>query len=160
MKSHKLQIALPCNRKFAITIALCLSFLASVSTFAATSNKANVQGLITGRTTDSLTLKTENGGKATIILADNTKVQHPKTRGIGHRLGLRKKEVSAAELIPGLKVSVQGTKDNQGRVVAKTITFKSNDLETAEMIQAGLHPTAQQVAANQQATENTTQDSK
>jgi OmpA-OmpF porin, OOP family len=160
MKSHKQQIALPCNRKLATTIALCLSLLASVSAFAATADKATVKGLITGRTADSLTLKTEDGGKATIILADNTKVQHPRTRGIGKRLGLRKKQVSAAILIPGLKVSVEGTKDDQGRVVAKTITFKSNDLETAEMIQAGLHPTAQQVAANQQAIENTKQDSK
>lgn len=160
MKSHKLQIALPCNRKLAATIALCLSLLASISAFAATTDKAKVQGLITGRDANSLMLKTGDGGKATIILDDNTKVQHPKTRGIGHRLGLRKKEVSAAVLIPGLKVSVQGTKDSQGRVVAKTITFKSNDLETAEMIQAGLHPTAQQVAANQQAIENTKQDPK
>ncbi len=160
MKSHKLQITLPCSRKLAITTALCLSLLASVSAFAKTADKAKVNGLITGRTADSLTLKTEDGGKATIILAANTKVQHPKTRGIGHRLGLREKEVSAAVLIPGLKVSVEGTKDNQGRVVAKTITFKPNDLETAEMIQAGLHPTAQQVAANQQAIENTKQDLK
>ena len=32
--------------------------------------------------------------------------------------------------------------------MAKTITVDGDDLETAEMIQSGLHPTAQQVAAN------------
>jgi outer membrane protein OmpA-like peptidoglycan-associated protein len=37
--------------------------------------------------------------------------------------------------------------------VAKTITIDGDDLETAEMIQAGLHPTAQQVSANMQAIE-------
>jgi outer membrane protein OmpA-like peptidoglycan-associated protein len=45
-------------------------------------------------------------------------------------------------------VEVEGTSDDQGRIVAKTITTDGDDLETAEMIQAGLHPTAQQVAAN------------
>jgi outer membrane protein OmpA-like peptidoglycan-associated protein len=38
--------------------------------------------------------------------------------------------------------------DDQGRVVAKTITVDGDDLETSQMIQSGLHPTAQQVAAN------------
>jgi outer membrane protein OmpA-like peptidoglycan-associated protein len=40
-----------------------------------------------------------------------------------------------------------------GRVLAKTITVDGDDLETAEMIQSGLHPTAQQVAANVQTLE-------
>jgi outer membrane protein OmpA-like peptidoglycan-associated protein len=53
-----------------------------------------------------------------------------------------------AVLIPGLKVKVDGVADSQGRVVANTITVDGDDLETAEMIEAGLHPTAQQVAAN------------
>ena len=56
-------------------------------------------------------------------------------------------------LIPGLKVKVEGVTDNHGRVVAKTITVDGDDLETAEMIQSGLHPTAEQVAANMQAIE-------
>src|SRR5262249_23327654 len=61
-----------------------------------------------------------------------------------------RKELSHVVLIPGLKVSVDGVSDDQGRVAAKTITVDGDDLETAEMIQAGLHPTAEQVAANVQ----------
>jgi OmpA-OmpF porin, OOP family len=61
-------------------------------------------------------------------------------------------------LIPGLKVRVDGVSDSQGRVVAKTITVDGDDLETAEMIQAGLHPTAEQVAANMQAIAANQQD--
>jgi DNA replication protein DnaD len=53
-------------------------------------------------------------------------------------------------------VEVEGTSDEQGRIVAKTTT-DGDDLETAEMIQAGLHPTAQQVAANMQAIEKNQQ---
>jgi outer membrane protein OmpA-like peptidoglycan-associated protein len=60
-------------------------------------------------------------------------------------------------LIPGLKIEVEGTTDDHGRIVAKTITTDGDDLETAEMIQAGLHPTAEQVAANVQAIEGNKQ---
>ena len=64
--------------------------------------------------------------------------------------GLEKQEMGFAVLMPGLKVEVEGTSDDQGRFVAKTITVDGDDLETTEMIEAGLHPTAQQVAANVQ----------
>ena len=65
-------------------------------------------------------------------------------------LGVRKKQMSAAALIPGLKVSVDGTSQDATHVLAKSITFDKDDLQTAEMIQAGLNPTEQKVAANQQ----------
>jgi OOP family OmpA-OmpF porin len=58
--------------------------------------------------------------------------------------------MSAAVLIPGLKVSVDGTSQDATHVLAKSITFNADDLQTAEMIQAGLSPTEQKVAANQQ----------
>jgi outer membrane protein OmpA-like peptidoglycan-associated protein len=61
--------------------------------------------------------------------------------------------MSNAVLIPGLKVDIDGMTDDKGQVVAKTITVDGDDLETSEMIEAGLHPTAQQVAANVQALE-------
>jgi len=57
--------------------------------------------------------------------------------------------MSSVVLIPGVKVSVDGVSNDQG-VAAKTITVDGDDLETAEMIQSGLHPTAEQVAANVQ----------
>jgi OOP family OmpA-OmpF porin len=98
--------------------------------------------MITGRTGDTLIVKSPDGN-AIVVLDDDTKVQRPT--GV-----FRKKQMSAAVLIPGLKVSVDGVSDNQNRVLAKSITFDSSDLETAEMIQAGLHPTAEQVAVNQQ----------
>jgi outer membrane protein OmpA-like peptidoglycan-associated protein len=66
--------------------------------------------------------------------------------------------MSTAVLIPGLKLKVDGVSDDQGRVVAKTITVDGDDLEAAEMIQSGLHPTAEQVAANVQTLEAHAQD--
>jgi outer membrane protein OmpA-like peptidoglycan-associated protein len=57
-------------------------------------------------------------------------------------------------LIPGLKVRVDGSSDSLGQFRAQTITVDGDDLEASEMIQAGLHPTAEQVAANVVGIEN------
>src|SRR5580700_2127524 len=107
-------------------------------------DKTKVKGLITARTGDTIVLKTTDGTSVTVTLDDDTKVQQPKG------LGVRKKQMSAAALIPGLKVSVDGTSQDATHILAKSITFDKDDLQTAEMIQAGLNPTDQKVAANQQ----------
>ena len=84
----------------------------------------------------------------TVVLTANT-----RTKDDRDLFGLDKQELSSVVLIPGLKVDIDGVADDQGRVVAQTITVDGDDLETAEMIQSGLHPTAEQVAANVQALE-------
>ena len=122
-----------------------LFFLASV--FAFGGDKAEVKGMITARTGETLIVASASGN-VTVVLTDATATKDDK--GL---FGLDKKHLSSVVLIPGLKVEVEGTSDEQGRIVAKTITTDGDDLETAEMIQAGLHPTAQQVAANMQAIE-------
>ena len=122
---------------------LAVCFVALFSVYAQ-GEKTKVKGLITARTGDTIVLKTTDGSAITVTLDDDTKVQQPKG------LGIRKKQMSAAVLIPGLKVSVDGTSQDAVHVLAKSITFDGDDLETAEMIQAGLSPTEQKVAANRQ----------
>jgi len=107
--------------------------------------KTKVKGLITTRTGETIVLKTADGNSVTVILDDDTKVEQPK--GL---IGVRKKQMSAAVLIPGLKVSVDGTSQDATHILAKSITFDKDDLQTAEMIQAGLTPTEQKVATNTQ----------
>jgi outer membrane protein OmpA-like peptidoglycan-associated protein len=124
--------------------ALVLCLAVGMAYGASNGEKVKVQGMITGRTGESVTIKTTDGSAVTVVLNDDTKVQQPKG------LGLRKKQMSATVLVPGLKISVDGVGDAQSRVVAKTINFNSDDLETAEAIQAGLTPTKQAVATNQQ----------
>jgi OmpA-OmpF porin, OOP family len=143
LKTKKRNGEANCMSKKRLTIVsslMAVCFLVTASAFSAAQN-VKVKGMISGRTGETLVLSTPDGN-ATVVLDDSTKVQQPKG------LGLRKKQVSAAVLIPGLKVSVDGTGDST-KVTAKTITFDASDLQTAEMIQAGLHPTAEQVAANQ-----------
>jgi outer membrane protein OmpA-like peptidoglycan-associated protein len=117
-------------------------FLASV--FAVGDDKAKVKGMINTRTGETLIVQS-GGQNTTVVLTDDT-----KTRDRKGLFGLDKQQISSAVLIPGLKISVDGVSDDQGRIVAKTITVDGDDLETSEMIEAGLHPTAEQVAANMQ----------
>jgi len=124
---------------------VALFLLAPASAFGA--DKTEVKGMITTRTGETLIVQTANGN-VTVVLADDTTTKDDK--GL---FGLDKELMSNVVLIPGLKVDVDGISDGQNRVVAKTITVDGDDLESAEMIQAGLHPTAEQVAANVQAIE-------
>jgi OmpA-OmpF porin, OOP family len=121
-------------------LTMCIVALLSAN---AQGDKAKVKGLITTRTGETIVLKTTDGTTMTVVLDDDTKVQQPK--GL---VGARKKQMSAAVLVPGLKVSVDGTTQDTTHILAKSITFDKDDLQTAEMIQAGLTPTEQKVAAN------------
>jgi OOP family OmpA-OmpF porin len=133
--------------------ALLCCLLVGLAYGASNGEKTKVQGVIVTRTGETLLVSTDSGN-VTVVLTDNTKVQQPKG------LGLRHKQMSATVLIPGLRISVDGVGDAQSRVTAKTIDFNSDDLETAEAIQAGLTPTkhavqanAKNIAANKQATQ-------
>src|SRR5215472_4050236 len=106
--------------------------------------KAEVKGMITSRTGETLIVKGD-AGTTTVVLTDET-----STRDNKGLFGLDKQLMSNVVLVPGLKVDIDGTTDDQGRVMAKTITVDGDDLETAEMIQSGLTPTADQVEKNVQ----------
>ncbi len=132
--------------------ALTLVFCCMAFTLAYGEDETNIKGLITGRTADTVTIRTADGASQIVLLTDDTKVQMPKG------LGLRKKQVSWANLIPGLRIKAKGNTNAQGQMVASEITFSKDDLQTASMIQAGLVPTdlrvqsnEQNIAANQQA---------
>src|ERR1700733_5274530 len=136
------------NRKTAIAACL-LTVLASAVTpaFGASSgDKVKNKGVITLRAGDTLTVKTSEGD-FTVTINSDTKIQHP----VG-LTGMRKKQDTPDVLIPGLKMSFEGAAGSQeNQVDAKAITFDSDDLALAQVIQAGLNPTAQQQARNVQA---------
>lgn len=102
----------------------------------------DVNGMIKTRTGETLVVKTDSGDVTVVLTGDTRTVDR---KGL---FGLSKDEMGNTVLIPGLKVSVDGTRDENGRVIAKEIITDGDDLEASEMIQAGLHPTAEQVAKN------------
>jgi OmpA-OmpF porin, OOP family len=133
---------------------IAVSMIAALSLTAISAlggDDSEVKGMIISRTGDTV-IVSSSGEKTTVLLTDDT-----STRDNKGLFGLEKHELGNTVLIPGLKVKVKGEADDQGRIVAKTITVDGDDLEIAEMIQAGLHPTAEQVETNVQAIERNNQ---
>lgn len=121
---------------------------ASVSAPPAVGEEAEAKGFITSRAGDTLAVKTDEGRNVTVVLTAET-----RTKDDTGLFGLGTDEKADTVLIPGLKLHVEGVSDDRGRIVAKTITVDGDDLETSQMIEAGLHPTAEQVSANMKAIE-------
>jgi OmpA-OmpF porin, OOP family len=132
------------SRIIAGLAALCLLPLA----LPAGASGDEVEGMIMSRAGDTLVVS-GSGGKTTVLMSANTRVKDDK--GL---FGLDKQEMADTVLIPGLKVRVDGSSDSLGQFRAQTITVDGDDLEASEMIQAGLHPTAEQVATNVVGIEN------
>lgn len=104
-----------------------------------------LEGVIIGRSGAMMILQTPDSPNLVVLLTDTTKVG--QLQGL---LKARKKEMSMAALIPGLAVRVEGFYDEENQLVAKSVSFKGNDLERAQSIQAGLHQTQVQAQQNKQ----------
>ncbi|HET7873497.1 MAG TPA: DUF5666 domain-containing protein, partial [Terriglobales bacterium] len=132
-------------RRAAVASLMSLFLLTTISALGASGDNTEVKGMIVSRTGETFIVNSP-AGRITVVLTDETTTRD--NRGL---LGIRKKEMADTVLMPGLKVDIDGVTDDQGRVVAKRITVDGDDLETSQMIQSGLHPTAEQVEANVQA---------
>ena len=137
------------QRKTIVLSLMALFVTTSILSFGAVGELANTKGMIISRSSDTLLVKNSEG-KVTAVLLDEGSKTIERT-GI---FGLGETPYSNSVLIPGLKVDVSGVSGDQGSVVAKTISVDGDDLEAAQMIESGLHPTAQQVAANVRAVES------
>jgi outer membrane protein OmpA-like peptidoglycan-associated protein len=128
---------------FGATISLAA--LLSFSGAAAAAQTAKAQGLVTGRSGDTMTVQTPDSSKVVVVLTDDTQVA--QIQGI---FKARRKQMSMAALIPGLQVQVEGSYNAQNQLVASSVKFKGNDLEDAQTIQAGLQPAKEQIQQSQQ----------
>jgi outer membrane protein OmpA-like peptidoglycan-associated protein len=103
----------------------------------------SIKGLILSRDGESMLLRSDSGNVKVTITKDT------KTSVVKGLLGIRKEEMGAAALIPGLRVEVDAQRISN-QIIAKSIKFKSEDLKTASEIQAGLEMTRQQLLAEQE----------
>jgi len=123
-----------------------LLLLMSATVPAQSTEQVAEEGVIKARNGDIMILHTSNSPALKVLLTSDTEVG--QVEGL---LQVRRKDMSIAALIPGLAVKVQATHNDQGELVAKSVSFKGNDLERAETIQAGLHETQVQTEENKQA---------
>ena len=135
-------------RKQGTWLALCgftATLILAVVGAAGGDDTQKFNGIIVGRDGPNMIIRHQNADiTTTVTLDDSTKVQ-----AIKGALGLRRSDMGFTALIPGLPVSVETVSSN-GQTIAKTVKFRESALKTANMIQAGLHPTQQQLDAAQQ----------
>jgi OmpA-OmpF porin, OOP family len=133
------------RHKLVRTVAIALALVVlGVSNRAAFCEGVKVEGLIKARSGDTMTLQTSSQSELIILLTDTTRVG--QVQGV---FKARRKDMSMAALIPGLAVKVEGNYDEDHKLVASSVSFKGNDLEEAESIQAGLHETKVQTQEQQ-----------
>jgi OmpA-OmpF porin, OOP family len=104
-----------------------------------------IEGLIKGRSGEKMIVQTSDAPNLIVILTDSTDVA--QVQGM---LKARKKEMSMAALIPGLQIKAEGTYNDQHQLVAGKVSFKGNDLERAQAIDAGMHETKVQTQQQQE----------
>jgi outer membrane protein OmpA-like peptidoglycan-associated protein len=131
------------QRRFRTTCGISLAVFLSLGLTAAAQD-ATVQGLVIGRSGPNMAVKTADSPRLTVLLSDSTKATEK-----GGFLGLDRKDLGIAALVPGLSVKVEGSYDSDHQLVAKKVTFSRSSLVTAKQIDAGLHPVNEQVAAAQ-----------
>jgi len=125
----------------AVSVSL---FAAALLSTIALAQSVKVEGLIKARNGDTMTLQTSDAPNLAVLLTDNTQVGQ-----VQGRYEARRKEMSMAARIPGIEVKVEGTYNDQNQLVAKSVSFKGNDLEQAEKIEAGMHEVRVQAQQNQ-----------
>src|ERR1700743_2015041 len=131
------------QRRLRTTCGISLAAFLSLG-LAAAAQEAVVQGLVIGRSGPSMSVKTGDSPRLTVLLSDSTKATEK-----GGFLGLNRKDLGIAALVPGLSVKVEGTYDPDHQLVAKKVTFSRSSMNTAKQIDAGLNPVNAQVAAAQ-----------
>jgi OOP family OmpA-OmpF porin len=131
------------NRRISSFIAGAVLVLSASLGFAQASAGQSVEtkGLILTRDGDTLTVDSPNHGKQVVVINDETKVVTPK--------GLfRHNNMEVTSLVPGLEVSVKGTGDANGQVVAERIEFSKDSLRRANQVHAAMTAANAQIAEN------------
>ena len=132
------------NRRINSFIASTVLVLLTSPGFAQVSTGQSIEtkGLILTRDGDTLTINSPNHGKQVVAINDETKVLTPK--GI-----FRHNNMEVTSLVPGLEISVKGTGDANGQIVAEKIEFSKESLRRANQVHAAMTATKGQVEENQ-----------
>ncbi|WP_284124260.1 OmpA family protein [Parerythrobacter aestuarii] len=104
----------------------------------------DIEGMISARDGEKMQVTTVGGSKTIVFISQGTEI-----RAKGGFLGLSRTSLGPSALLNGLPVTIETVQWGQG-LIASRVRVSNNDLETAQMIQAG---TDQRFTANEQATE-------
>jgi OOP family OmpA-OmpF porin len=131
----------PLRTSFGLAMSLAMATSFGLT---AAAQDTTVQGLVIGRDGPSMSVRTSDTPRLTVLLSDTTKATEK-----GGFLGMDHKDLGITALVPGLSVKVEGSYNPDHQLVAKKIVFSRNSLVVAKQIDAGLNPVNQQVAQAQ-----------
>jgi len=130
------------QRRLKTTCGLAMSLVMFTSLgLSARAQEATVEGLVIGRNGPEMAVKTGDSPRLTVLLSDSTKATEK-----GGFLGLGRKDLGIAALVPGLSVKVEGAYNPDHQLMAKKIIFSRTSMNTAKQIDAGLYPVNAEVA--------------
>ncbi len=112
----------------------------------APAQRAAIEGLIVGRDGPTMSVKTADNPRITVVLSDTTKA----TEKSGF-LGWGRTDPGITALVPGLSVKVEGSYDADHKLIAQKVVFTSGSMKVAKQVEAGINPTNEKVAAAQDA---------
>ena len=140
-------------------LALSVAMFTSLG-LTAVAQQATVEGLVIVRNGPSMSVKTNDTPRLTVLLSDGT-----KATAKGGFLGLGRQDLGITALVPGLFVKVEGAYNPDHQLIAKKVVFSKSSLNTARQIDAGLNPVNEQLgqqqdqlASNKRDLEQTQQD--
>jgi len=112
-------------------MAALIAVTAALAASPALAQTGELRGIISARDGEKMIVKTSDGAEHTFTLTSLTKVV-----AIQGGLGLRSNDLTAAELLNGLPVTVQSVTHGDTPEAVK-VTFRQSDLKTAQQIEAG-----------------------
>lgn len=98
----------------------------------------HIVGTITSRLATGFIMQTDEGTPVTVAITETTKLKVDDGPG----------RWEASELVPGLRVKIEGSYDANMTFAAHEIKFSQNDRKLAMAIKSGLVPTNEQVQRN------------
>lgn len=113
------------------TFLVAVFALVALSRTATLAEPTKVEGLIVGRSGNEIIVEFMQGTELAFLLDDSTKVS--QTGGV---FKTRRKDMSMAALVPGLKVKVEGEYNQDRKLVATSVKFSGGDLQKAQLAEA------------------------
>src|SRR5947208_11220384 len=104
------------KRKLLSVASVASLLLVLIATFSlvAIAQTQKVEGIIKGRSGNTISLQTADTPKIVVVLNDDTQVSQAQG-------AFRKKDMSMAALIPGLPIQIEGSYNDKNELVAKSI---------------------------------------
>src|SRR3954453_20121069 len=133
----------------ALLALMCGAVLASSTSKVSPGVKAEIKGRINKRGVDTITVRDANDMDTVVLLTDITTIKSNK-KGLG--VFRRGKNFEATSLLRGLMVTVEGTGNSEGQLVAKEVRFNDADLKDVMTVQSRVQPVEEKLDQTADAT--------